>query len=105
MINEPRRMQPNDRKAQILNAAVELSIREGWGTITREKVAEAAGISAGLVTKYFISVEQLRASVMRSAIDREILIILADGVALRDDIALSAPPKLRAQAILSCMGL
>lgn len=104
MTDQQRRMQPVDRKAQILNAAVTLSIREGWGTITRDKVAASAGVSAGLVTKYFVSTDELRDCIMRTAIERELLTIIADGLALRNTVAMSAPANMRAQAILSCIG-
>lgn len=86
------------RKAQILDVAIEISKEKGYYALTRDGVASAANISFSLVTKYFGTMEKLKAEVMKAAIDREILVIILQGVVLSDPIALSASPELREKA-------
>jgi AcrR family transcriptional regulator len=94
----PRRLQPDERRAHILKAALDHSATHGWANLTRESAALAAGVSPGLVSWYFLSTSGLRAEVMRAAIDQRVLRVVADGLACRDLAALAAPVELRAAA-------
>lgn len=60
------RMTPKARKRQLLDAAVELSEVHGVENLTRVMVAEATGTSEGLVNRYFVSRDGLRAAVRRA---------------------------------------
>lgn len=53
---------PDDRtaKARLRDAAVELIAEEGAATLTARRVADRAGLSAGLVTHHYGSMQQLR---------------------------------------------
>jgi AcrR family transcriptional regulator len=57
-----------DRKQDILNAAIEIIVREGLSSFTIRKVADAAGISTGLVLYHFESKEKLIEEAWRSSV-------------------------------------
>jgi len=92
------RANPELRRDQILNVAVTLSVRCGYNNIRRDHVAEVAGVSEGLVTKYFNTMTQLRRDIIRSAIKKEIPEIIAQGLANGDKHAKKAPPELKNKA-------
>jgi len=54
-----------DRREQILNAAVRVFARKGFERATNKDIAEEAGITAGLIYHYFASKEML----LKAAID------------------------------------
>lgn len=91
-------MKPNERRAQILDRALELSKQRGYLAITRDLVATSADVSPALVSHYFAGMDGLRREVMRAAVKRECLLVLAQGIANRHPVALRAPRALRAQA-------
>lgn len=97
------RVNPTLRKEQILTEAVSLSIKVGYHKITRDTVADSAGVSVGLVTRYFGTMNQLKTAVMRAAVKRGIPEIVAQGLAHGDNHAKKAPTDLKekAAAILS----
>lgn len=92
------RLKPEDRKGQILAAAVKLAEGTNYTTITRDGVAGAAGVSMGLVTRYFGTMNQLRRAVMRAAVAEGNAVVVAQGLAQRDPQALKAAPELREAA-------
>jgi AcrR family transcriptional regulator len=49
----------SDRKQDILNAAIDIIVLDGLSSFTIRKVADAAGISTGLVLYHFESTERL----------------------------------------------
>lgn len=89
------RANPELRKSSILDAAVELSRKEGYANISRQQIADRAGVSTGLVTKYFGTMPQMRRAIMRSAIARSIPEIVAQGMACGDRHAGKAPDELK----------
>jgi AcrR family transcriptional regulator len=78
------RTNPDVRKELILDAAVQLSTRIGYNRITRDAVAELAHVSSSLLHAYFPRMESVRRAVMEVAIKREIVEIIAQGLALND---------------------
>jgi AcrR family transcriptional regulator len=86
----------------ILFAAMAVAQRVGWNAMTRDQIAEQARVSAGLVTLRLGTMVNLRRAVMRAAIHRENLTVVAQGLAVRDKQALKAPAALikRCQAAL-----
>jgi AcrR family transcriptional regulator len=94
-----KRLQPDDRKAQILDGALELAQRKGLGTITRETIAQHVGVSPALVSLYLGTMTELRRTLMRHAIKREVLEIVAEGLATRDKQAAKAPDDLKRRAL------
>ena len=87
------------RKEHILAVAIELAKTVGYSKITRDGVAEAAGVSFGLVTRYFGTMRQLRTDIMRAAIKQRILEIVLQGLANGDHRAKNAPEDLKQEAL------
>lgn len=96
-----KRLDPKDRKAQILDVAVQLAEKIGVAGLRRDAIAEAAGVADGLVSRYFNTMTQLKRAVMRRAVHTENLTIIAQGIATRDPEALKASEELRNKALAS----
>ncbi len=92
------RANPELRKDHILNVAVKMAKASGYNKITRDKVAEGAGVSMGLVTRYFGTMGQLKNAIMRRAVKQGVAEIIAQGLANGDDHAKRAPAELKAEA-------
>lgn len=92
------RANPELRKGHILATAVALAKEHGYHKLTRDGVAEAAGVSMGLVTRYFGTMVQLKRDVVRYAIREEVLEVIAQALALGDDHARKAPAELKERA-------
>jgi AcrR family transcriptional regulator len=103
-MNTPRRLEPDTRRAAILTAAVDLAAAKGYLTLTRDDVAHAAGVSAGLVTRYFFAMPELRLRLMEEAVRRELLPVIAQGLAYGCPTACAAPVWLRAKALSTLAG-
>jgi len=88
----------NDRKTQILDAAMTVARANGYNRTTLQDVAKQAGCTHGLVLYYFSTSVQLRRAVMSEAIRVRDAAILAQGLAMGDSKAKRAPPDLRAAA-------
>jgi AcrR family transcriptional regulator len=93
------RLDPKERQEQILSAALDLAERKGWQTLTRDGIADHAGVSPGLVSLHMGTMNKLRRTVMRAAVQRERLPIVAEGLAVRDAQALKASPELQRKAL------
>jgi DNA-binding transcriptional regulator YbjK len=70
---------PDIRRSNILRAALELARRDGYMTMTRDKVAAHAGVATGSVNLAYKTMDALRVAVMAEAIKQEIIEIMADG--------------------------
>ncbi|MCH9712662.1 MAG: TetR/AcrR family transcriptional regulator [Proteobacteria bacterium] len=92
------RADPALRKDNILQTAIKISIKKGYNKITRDDVAEAAGVSMGLITHYFTNMNQLRRDIMRTSVKTEIPEIVAQGLANKDRHALKASKELKTKA-------
>lgn len=90
------------RKEQILVVAVDLAKDHGYHKVTREQIAEQAGISKGLITNYY-SMDQLRAAIMKRAIKTEVVEIVAQGIANKDKRASKISEELRKKVVESLM--
>ena len=100
-----KRLHPDDRKQEILNAAIKVAGRPGgWGKLTRDAVAKEAACSEGLVSKYFGTMIAFRRSIMRAAIGTENLAVIAQGLAAGDASAKKADPELKARALNTLAG-
>lgn len=92
------RMTKEARKASILEAALIVAQRKGFGVMRQSDIAMQADCSHGLVTLSWSTLAQLRRAVMRAAIQRRILKIVAAGLALGDKDAKKAPEDLKEAA-------
>ena len=93
------RSHPGIRRAQLLSVAVDLAKTKGYGHITRGDVAEAAGVSMGLISRYFGTMEELRDAVMVMAIEQKVSEIIVQGLAANDPTAQNAPKAVKAAAV------
>lgn len=93
-----KRLSKDDRKNNLLSTALELAKESGYANVTRNLLAESAGVSMGLVSHYFGTMQQLKRALMRAAITREIPEIIAQGLSIGDENAKKAPAELKALA-------
>ncbi len=89
---------PELRTATLLDVAVNLAAADGWRALTREAIARAAGVSTGLVSARLGTMEALRRSVMRAAVQRRVVRVVAEGLAAGHPAARRADADLRALA-------
>ena len=92
------RMNPKDRKAELFEHAMTLAAASGYMRVTRSAIAAAGGVTEGLVTHYFGTMTTLRRDIMRAAVKRRVLPIVAQGMAMGEKAALKAPEDLRKEA-------
>lgn len=93
-----RRMGKRARHDDILDATLRVAALVGYNRMTRDDIALAAGCSPALVSEALGTMPALRRSCMRQAVAREVLPVIAQGLALRDPHALRAPEELRVRA-------
>jgi AcrR family transcriptional regulator len=92
------RLKPEARRDEILSAALGLAIKTHYSMLTRDAVAEAAGISGPAVLYHFKSMARLRKAIMRAAVARELLSVVLQGLMLDDPIAMGASTDLQERA-------
>lgn len=101
MTKPQQKLEARERFAQILAAALKMAARYGYMRITRETVANAAGVSEALVTYHLGTMSELRRAVMREAVRTECLSVIAQGLCSRDRHAGKASPELQRKALAS----
>lgn len=89
---------PTKRKQQILNAALEVSERTNYMDVTKKEIAYVCNLSMGSINVYFGTMDKLRKEIMRAAVKREILAIIAQGLIRNDRVALKADWELKERA-------
>lgn len=95
-----KRLLPNDRKDQILQAAIKVAARPGgWARLTREAVAKEAECAEGLPSKYFGTMVNFKRAIMRAAIQDWNLSVIAQGLAAGDKVAMKAEDALKRKAL------
>lgn len=87
-----------DRDGRILNAALEQAKTDGFQWITRDAVAEAAGVSPATVNTAYGTMRGLKRAVLQAAVDRNVLEVVAQGLAERHEIVMNAPEDVRRRA-------
>jgi len=97
-------MKKTDRKKQIMTHAIELSRKIGYMNVRRDGLAKNAGVANGLVSVHWSTMTQLKKAIMREAIQLEDLVIIGQGLAMKDKHALKAPEELRDRAIAQLAG-
>ena len=98
-MSELKRLKPEVRRDQILAVAIDIAIKQGYNHVTRERIAEQANISTGLVNRVFNTMAQLRRAVMRAAIHSELLPIVAAGLGCNCHVAHGASEQLKHDAM------
>lgn len=94
------RMAPADRKEQLLTVAITIAERVGYNKLNRLMIVKELDgeVTDGLVNRYFGQRHSLRQAVLYAGIERGNLTILAQGLALGDSYARTAPAKMRKEA-------
>lgn len=101
-----KRLKPDDRKQQILDAAIKVAGKPGgWAKLTRDAVAKEAECAEGLVSRYFGTMVVFRRAIMRAAITSANLRVVAQGLAAGDPNAQKAPPEVKAAAVKTLAGV
>jgi len=100
-----KRLLPDDRKHEILTAAIKVAARPGgWAKLTREAVAREAECADGLISKYFGTMTNFRRAIMRAAIAGKELSVIAQGLADGDSCAQKATESLKRKALATLRG-
>lgn len=99
------RANPELRREQILDTAIDMARGIGYHKLTRDSLAGRVGVSMGLINRYFGTMLKLRRDIMRAAVKREIPEIIAQGLVNGDKHARKASQRLKdkAAAIISGM--
>ena len=71
----------------------------GYCHVTRQQIALEAGVSTGLVSHYLGDMDELKKSLIKEAIRVDDRDVLAQGLALKDPVALDAPFEQKQKAI------
>ena len=93
-----KRLSPDDRTAQILEAAIEVASKGHYRYLTRREIAEAAGVTGPLVGHYLGPMDELGAVLMGYAVANAHLCVLAQGLRDQHPIALLATEELKVKA-------
>jgi len=92
------RKKPEERKKELLQNAIELSIEHGYIYITREMLANYSNVSEALINNYFGTIDNLKSEIVLEAIKEEIPQIILQALVLNDPLAARITPKLRKKA-------
>ncbi len=99
MTDKQTRLKPEVRRDEILSAAFALAASKHYQQLTCGEVAEQAGVSRTAVLYHFGSVPRLRAAIVRAAVAREHLPIIAQAVTAFDPVVRCASKGLRDRAV------
>lgn len=92
-----KRLKPEKRKQEILQAAVDLAVKFSYMTLTRNQVSKKAKVSTALVNQYFGTMQKLKTDVMVYSVNNKILRVIGQGLLNNDPIAQMISPDLREQ--------
>jgi len=93
-----KRLNPDDRRIQLLEAAIAVASKGHYKHITRKEIAEAAGTSGPLVRHYLGTMADLPDILMEYAVANTHLWVIAQGLIDQNPIAWEAPQILRKKA-------
>ena len=100
MISNARRLEPEERKLQLLRHAVAMAEIVGYSNLTCTGVASSAGLrSHAIVNYYFGSVKNLKKEVFNYALKNKNLEIILQSLIRRDTFSTKIPSDLRQQAL------
>jgi len=87
----------------VLNAAVKLALQGGFQNLTRDEIAQEAGVSSGTVSQTYGTMIKLKRAVMRYAVQHELYPIIAVGISIGHPNALAAPGDIKRKALESLL--
>lgn len=89
----------DDRKRQILECGVMLAKKIGYKRVSQIDIAKHLKISNALPIIYFGRITNLRAEILKVAIEREILEILAQAMGMKDPMVKNISTELKNKVI------
>jgi AcrR family transcriptional regulator len=91
-----------DRRDEVMDVALVLSVAVGYTRVTRDMIAQQVGLTPQAIQHHIGTMAALRRDIMRKAIADECLHVIAQGMANRDEHAFRASSELlgRARAAL-----
>lgn len=92
------RKEAEDRRAQLLEAGLQVAEEMGWYKVTRRAVAERTATAESLINRYFGSKDGFRDALMEEAVKRQMVSIVAEGLLYMHPTALAASRQLRKEA-------
>lgn len=84
---------------RILDTAYDMAVKNGFASLTRDGVAAAANVGMGTINHRYGTMAELKKAVMYRAVEEEQLDLIAQGLALGDEVAKSAPKDLKQKAL------
>ncbi|MCK5126807.1 MAG: TetR family transcriptional regulator [candidate division Zixibacteria bacterium] len=101
-------LKPTVRSGHILSAAVNIIKTQGWGGLTRGRIANEAGCAVGTVNNVFTDMGNLRNELMNHVIQLietgdhcdELVLVVAAGLGRGDENAKRAPRMVKDLALL-----
>lgn len=87
------------KKNAIIEAAIMLAQQYNYREISRADIANVARVAESLVSFHFGDMDEVRNMIIRQAVDRRILSIVAQGLLDRHSIAMGAPAELKRSAL------
>lgn len=94
---------PDDRKQEIMDAALALAREGHYLQVTREAVAERADCATGTVSRLYGTMAQFRRAIMSAAIARSDLRVIAQGITSSEPKALAVSATLKQKALSSIL--
>ena len=92
------RLPAKDRTNLLIDAGLSCAERVGWSNLTRDLIAAEAQVTNGLISIRLGTMDQARRSIMRRAVERRSLKVVAEGLAVGDKTARKAPEDLKQEA-------
>lgn len=93
------------RKLQILETAIIVSMDVGLQNLTAEHIARKAKVTRSLINHHFHGIKNLKWLIVKTAIDRRILPIIAQGLLSKEPRFKNISPDLRDEALKSINGV
>lgn len=101
------RLQPEERRSQILDAAVLICIADGYNSVNQYSVAEKLGVSHTLIYYHFKTTKALKNLTIKSIVSRlkmgfgaeKELRAVADALSSGCKAALNAPTDIKRRAV------
>lgn len=100
-----KRQKPEVRKEEIVGVALRLAGETHYTQVQRKQIADELGVTPPALTYHFGTMPQLQRAIIRAAICKEDLVVLAQGLVAQDEHAKKAPEALRRRAIELAVGV
>jgi len=93
------RLDPEVRKAELLEIAFKLAEKTHYKHVTGVEIAREAGLYHSTIYRYFRDMAEVRRYIVRQAIKRENLNIIAQAIIARDVLVKKASVELKTAAL------